>query len=439
MTGRPFLQSQRYVYDLTQEIDPATGLRWYSTVVLIQPRQTGKSTGTESFLTWSNNRRPWSNSLYMAQTRDYARTRLLDEWEQKRLRESPATRGRYQAILSNGREAIVWANGSRTKIAANNSTAGHSLTLDGEAILDEAFAHPDLTSVGAISPTMVTCPDPQLWIMSTLGDGTDGLLQHFQDVGSAAIHDPTSRVCFIEWSAEDGPAVDDVELWKRTVPTIGETITIDGLRQQLVNLGAPEFDRAFLCRRRVEQYEQRIPAEVWATQLADVTARAPFVLAPDIAHDRSAASIAVAASTGHDRQVVMIVDRRPGTSWLIPELRRLQAAHRPAGTFVDPRSPAGSMIASMRNAGVHVTEIDTAEFTQAAGAFYDGLVHDGDVVHIGQPALDLAVAKAATRPLGDAWAWNRRESPVDISPLCAATIAVFGHRKLFPAGGGRIY
>jgi hypothetical protein len=40
------------------------------------------------------------------------------------------------------------------------------------------------------------------------------------------------------------------------------------------------------------------------------------------------------------------------------------------------------------------------------------------------PAFDAARAGATERPLGDAWAWGRRKSSVDISPLVAATLAV---------------
>jgi hypothetical protein len=35
------------------------------------------------------------------------------------------------------------------------------------------------------------------------------------------------------------------------------------------------------------------------------------------------------------------------------------------------------------------------------------------------------VKGAAKRPLGDAWAWSRKSSGVDISPLVAITLAVW--------------
>ena len=47
--------------------------------------------------------------------------------------------------------------------------------------------------------------------------------------------------------------------------------------------------------------------------------------------------------------------------------------------------------------------------------------------HLGGLELRQAVKGATKRPLGDAWAWSRRNSTVDISPLVAATLALWGH------------
>ncbi len=40
-------------------------------------------------------------------------------------------------------------------------------------------------------------------------------------------------------------------------------------------------------------------------------------------------------------------------------------------------------------------------------------------------ALDEAAAGAAKRAIGDAWAWTRKSAAADISPLVAATLALW--------------
>jgi hypothetical protein len=50
---------------------------------------------------------------------------------------------------------------------------------------------------------------------------------------------------------------------------------------------------------------------------------------------------------------------------------------------------------------------------------------DRSTAHLYQPVLDLAANTAATRPVGDAWAWDRRKSPADAAPLVAVTGALW--------------
>jgi hypothetical protein len=44
--------------------------------------------------------------------------------------------------------------------------------------------------------------------------------------------------------------------------------------------------------------------------------------------------------------------------------------------------------------------------------------------HLNDPDLNVAVRAACTRPLGDAWAWSRKDSATNIAPLVAFTLAV---------------
>ena len=68
------------------------------------------------------------------------------------------------------------------------------------------------------------------------------------------------------------------------------------------------------------------------------------------------------------------------------------------------------------------------EHAQACGSLYDALV-GRKVRHLGTPELTAAVDGAKTRVLGEAWAWSRKSSAIDISPLVAVTLALWGNTQ----------
>jgi hypothetical protein len=68
--------------------------------------------------------------------------------------------------------------------------------------------------------------------------------------------------------------------------------------------------------------------------------------------------------------------------------------------------------------------VSAGEHAQACGEFFDAAQQDR-LRHLGSTELTAAVAGAATRNLGEAWAWARKKSSVDISPLVACTLAAW--------------
>jgi hypothetical protein len=82
------------------------------------------------------------------------------------------------------------------------------------------------------------------------------------------------------------------------------------------------------------------------------------------------------------------------------------------------------MVGELRDAGVTVSLVSTSEHGQACGHLVDKVQQD-ELRHLGSVELAAAIAGARTRPLGDAWAWSRKNSAVDITPLVAATLAVW--------------
>jgi hypothetical protein len=153
----------------------------------------------------------------------------------------------------------------------------------------------------------------------------------------------------------------------------------------------------------------------------------------DVTPSRDAGSVGVAGWRPDGRRHVEVVDHRPGTDWLVGRLADLQRRWQPWPTIVDPGSPAGSLLVDLHAAGVQTETVSAREYAQGCGQFFDAVV-DGQVRHLEQPVLNLAVFAARKRPLGDAWAWARKTGG-DISPLVSVTLAHWG---LVKSGTGSV-
>jgi phage terminase large subunit-like protein len=241
----------------------------------------------------------------------------------------------------------------------------------------------------------------------------------------------TDGVCYFEWSAGDDDDPDDPATWWGCMPALGHTVTEAVIQADHDAMDPAEFARAYL-NRRAATGRPVIDAVSWqacrdsSSQLAGL---ACFAL--DVTPDRGASSIGVAGWRQDRRRHIEIVEHRPGTDWVVERMVRLERRWRPLPVVVDPGSPAGSLLVDLAAAGIPTVTVSAREYAQACGQFYDAVI-DGQVRHLEQPVLNLAVAAARKRVLGDAWAWARKTGG-DISPLVSVTLAHWG---LVKAGQG---
>ena len=170
-----------------------------------------------------------------------------------------------------------------------------------------------------------------------------------------------------------------------------------------------------------------ISGEQWE-KLMDPKGKAldPLCFSFDVSPDRAFATIAAAGAREDGFKQVETAMTGPGTGWLVPQIIRMHKQHNPVAVVCDGAGPAGSLIAELEQAGVPVTVVSAREHGQACGMFYDHVVQE-QLRHLGTPELRDALRAATRRQLGDAWAWDRKKSSSDISPLVAATLALWGH------------
>lgn len=447
--GQPFMPWQALVADVACEID-AAGDFVYPEVVLTVPRQSGKTTLViAKFVHRLTVMRALlgkrQRATYTAQTRQAARKKLEGDFAET-LRASrsfseidnpkgrPSRQTDWRLSLNNGSESIRLGADSRLTIDAPSRTGSHGDTLD-EAYIDEAFAHQTDDVEGGLSPAMATRRSRQMWVLSTAGDERSYYLYRKVLAGRAAVDAGVeSKVAYFEWSAPDDADPSDPGVWAACSPALGHTIDVSFLAgewekaQRKGPEGIDTFRRAFLNQwpnppvLGDEEFEWVIDRAVWdrlGDPLAGIVGRPAFAL--DMTPDRRFVSIGAAGVSTAGGVHVELVAHRDGSAWVPDRLVELVAAHNPVGVALDPKGPVGSLLPALVAAGVVVTSVDAGQMAQACGAFYDDALAE-TLTHLSDPVLTAAVGSATKRPLGDAWAWNRRAAGV-ISPLVAVTLA----------------
>lgn len=327
----------------------------------------------------------------------------------------------------NGDQSIEMMNGSRLLFKARARGSGRGFSAD-LLILDEAqiLAERDWA---AMLPTLSARPNPQAWLLGTPpGPSDDG--EAFVRLRDAAKTGSDARLAWLEWGADGaGVNVRDRRLWARTNPGYGRRITADAIADELHSMDPATFARERLGVWASEAHLQVIPADEWA---ACATVEPPTVgdvsLGVDMAPDRSSIAVAACRRPADGPAHVELFRHEStgrGTRWVVD----LLADRWPttAAVVIDGTSPAMSLLPDLEARHVKVTVTGAGDLAKACGLFVDG-ARDGQVSHFDQVELNTALTGAKKRAIGNAgaWGWDRKSPERDITPLVAATLALFG-------------
>lgn len=330
-----------------------------------------------------------------------------------------------RVVRTNGKEAIEFRNGARIKYAARSKGSGRGFAGADLVVMDEKmFLRSE--AMAALLPTLSASPDPQVWYMGSA---------HFPDSDQQmalrqrmlAGDDP--ELAAFEWSvgeADDDVDLDDRDLWAIANPALGYRMSERFLARERGALEDADFAREHLGIGGGGKRSAVIPPGVWAG-LKD--SKPPRLRLPqfavDVTPDRARASLAVAGARPDGKVHLELVANDRGTSWVV-DLAVSEIGSSDATVVIDASSPAGSLIPEFSKAGIEPLIVSSREMGQACGGFLDD-VTNSRLTHYGQPPLNVAVDAARKRPLGDAFAWHRKDPNIDISPLVAVTLARFGH------------
>jgi hypothetical protein len=144
------------------------------------------------------------------------------------------------------------------------------------------------------------------------------------------------------------------------------------------------------------------------------------VLGLDVAPKGASAAIVAVGERG-DTLHAAVLEHGPGADWLLPALERVVVEYGSPRVIVDGRAVAHILPELERI--TKVIELGTSDVPVAC-AFFLRIAQEGRLRHRGEVELVVAIDGAAQRSLGDGFAWSRRNSGADISPLCALTWAV---------------
>ena len=326
----------------------------------------------------------------------------------------------------NDDRGIELLDGRRIQFLARSSGSGRGFTGD-LVILDEAYEL-DGDVMAALLPTLSAVPNPQIWYTSSAPMAKSEQLHKVRSRGLAG-NDP--RLAFFEWSAPVDSDPRAEETWAQANPGYPHRIDREAIESEWREFNADNDPSKFNRERNGFPDEMLgqtsvIDAEVWADLMeagSRIQSARQWALA--VSPDRRWATFGVAGRRSDGLVHVEWLERKPGTDWVVATGARLYESSG-IPLRIHKSGPEGSFIGLLRERGVEVDEVSSADVAHATGQMIDA-VNAGTLRHLGQASLDIAVKGAVLRTGTDGAAiWSQRNSQTEITALMACTVALGG-------------
>jgi hypothetical protein len=339
---------------------------------------------------------------------------------------------------SHGEESIELQNGNRLMFKTRTKSGLRGYAGVDFLALDEAMIL-NLWSHGAMMPTLRASSAPRGPQLSYTGSAVDQEIHEhgivWTRIRERGLAGDDDSLGYIEFSIE-GEHPDDIsdemsadeDLWLQANPGLGIRISVEHMQRERRSMDPRTFAVELLG---VGDYpatdgsaDSLISAEQWNDIRDELTVLVdPVCIAYDVSPERHS-SIVAAGRNEQGHFAVEVISARAGTGWLVERLVDLYRAHEVAEVVVDGFGPAAAIANRVDEAGITVRRLDSGDYGKACGFFVDA-VGERSLRHLGQPDLDAAIRGARARPLVDRWAWSRTKSTINISPLVAATLALW--------------
>jgi hypothetical protein len=297
--------------------------------------------------------------------------------------------------FGNDDRGIDLKDGRQIRFMARGGGSGLGFTAD-LVILDEALML-DSNVMADLLPTLSAVPNPQIWYTSSAPRENS---EQLHSVRARGLKGDDPRLAFFEWSVEPGADPLSEESWAIANPGYPHRIDREAIEAEWNEFNAGD-DPSKFKRERLGVPDDPIGEggnlPNWSAcgdEQSVIASHHMWAIATS--PDRKWSTIGVAGRRADNALHVATHYRRGGTDWVVDEAVKFwEAAKVPVRIWKS--GPEASFIALLRERGVGVVEVSTAEVTAELRVSSDG-----------------------------ASVWSQRLSSVEITPLVAVTVALGG-------------
>jgi phage terminase large subunit-like protein len=327
---------------------------------------------------------------------------------------------------TNGQEEIMFNNGARFKVVANNA-AGRGYAGAETIYLDELREHKDYAAWSAITKTQLAAKNPMLYGFSNAGDATSVVLNELRDRGLATMQGVKDSLLWLEWSAPMNSKI-NLEAARWANPALGRTVHVDNI---LSTFNEPEavVRTEVLCQ-WVDTLQSPWSPNAW-NQCADpnlvVEPGLQTFLAFDVTPRRNQASLVAAQVI--DGKIALGLVQTFESDNALDDLTIANAVAEWARAYdvteiAYSKNTGQAIAARLLSAGIVTTAIDGRAFAMACDQMLSAMEHKR-LIHNDEVTFNKHISACARIPyLEGGWLIGRRASNANVSGAVAAAMAI---------------
>ncbi|QFP94795.1 terminase [Mycobacterium phage Marshawn] len=388
------------------------------------PRQTGKTYFLGALVFALCKMTPGTTVIWTAhRTRTAAETFKSMQGLAKREQVAPHVE---QVLTGNGKEAVLFVNGSRILFGAREKGFGRGFAKVDVLIFDEAQILTE-NAMDDMIPATNASPNGLILFAGTPPKPNDPG-EVFTNLRLDALAGDTTDVAYVEISADEDADPDDERQWRKMNPSYPHRTGRRAITRMRKALSWDSFRReAMGIWDKLAVHAAVIKPEVWrdlADPLGPEDGAKPNALGVDMSHG-GALSIGACwlmdDESRHIEQVWAGTDPAAAVEFIVAR------AGRRIPVVIDDASPAKSFVPELKRRKVKVRVTGAGDMAKACGLVENNVKAD-TITHGDQLDVTEALKGAKKRPIRDAggWGWDRRDPTCVIHPLVAVTLALLG-------------